>query len=64
MPVPFAKANAAVLVLLVSLFLNSLTQASILDETETPDPLLLQLASPLEAYNIDVIHNLNHRQLD
>lgn len=63
MPVLFTKANAAALVLLVSLFLTSLTQASILDETETPDPLLLQLASALEAYNIDVIHNLNHRQL-
>jgi hypothetical protein len=49
--------------MLVSLLLNSLAQASILDEAETPDPLLLQLASALEAYNIDVIHNLNHRQL-
>ena len=38
MPVLFTKANAAALVLLVSLFLDSSTQASILDETETPDP--------------------------
>lgn len=63
MPVLITRANAGILAMLVSLLLNSLAQASILDEAETPDPLLLQLASALEAYNIDVIHNLNHRQL-
>lgn len=63
MPVLSTKTYNALLVLLAPIFLGGLAQASVLDEAERPDPLLMQLAPALDVYDIDVIHNLNHRQL-
>lgn len=63
MPVLTIKKCIATSALPVLVLLNCMAKASVLDETETPDSLLLQLASALDAYEIDVIHNLNHRQL-
>ena len=57
------KNTAAYVAAMATLLWAVFAQAEVLDDSETPDPLLSQLAAALDAYDIDVLHNLNNRQL-